>query len=56
MKLPDGMPETVSTELVLQLVASLQLCDHMGDVADDVDKFLKMAGIKLEDNDMAENP
>lgn len=56
MKLPDGMSETVPTELVLQLVASLQLADHLGDVMSDVDWFLKKAGIKLEDNDTDESP
>lgn len=56
MKLPEGMPKTVPTELVLQLVASLQLADHMGDASSDVDKFLEMAGIHLEADDMDESP
>lgn len=32
--------------LLLQLVGSLTLCDHMGDVADDVRTVLKRLGIE----------
>ena len=56
MKLPEGMPETVPVELVLQLVASLCLADHMGDAWSDVDRFLKKASIKLEVDEMDESP
>ncbi len=34
--------------LLLQFIASLTLCDHMGDVADDVSKILKTIGLKIE--------
>ena len=32
--------------LLLELLSSLSLCDHMGDVADDVDYVLKKLGIE----------
>ena len=55
MRLPEETPKTVSTELVLQLVASLQLADLIGDVMDYVANFLKKAGIELEESNTAEN-
>lgn len=56
MKLPDGMPAVVPTKLVLQLVASLCLADHMGEAWSDVDDFLKKAKVELEVNEMDESP
>ena len=39
-------------EILLSLCASLTLCDHMGDVSEDVDAALELAGIKIgDDND-----
>lgn len=35
-------------ELILSLIASLTLCDHMGDVADDVNETLKRLGVTIE--------
>ena len=41
--------------LLLQLIGSLTLCDHMGDVSDDVSEVLKRLGIKVGDwNDWCE--
>jgi hypothetical protein len=48
MKLPDGMPETIPTELVLSFVQALQLADHVGDVGNYLADFLEVAGIELE--------
>ena len=36
-------------EILLSLIASLTLCDHMGDVADDVCTVLKMLSIEYDD-------
>lgn len=36
-------------ELLLSLLASLTFCDHMGDVADCVDRVMKQLGIEYED-------
>ena len=36
-------------ELLLSLLASLTLCDHMGDVADDVGHVMEQLGIECED-------
>lgn len=37
--------------LLLQLIASLTLCDHMGDVSNDVDHVLRRLGIAVEEDD-----
>lgn len=34
-------------KLFLQFLASLTLCDHMGDVANDIEQVLGIAGIDL---------
>ena len=41
-------------ELLLQFIASLCLCDHMGDVSNDVDFVLKKLGIDVEWDDFYE--
>jgi hypothetical protein len=56
MKLPEGMPETVPTKLVLQLVASMSMADGIGDAWNYVNDFLKKAKIELEADDFAEDP
>ena len=38
-------------ELLLALIASLTLDDHLGDVGDDVAKVLKELGIEVPEND-----
>ncbi len=40
------MPEPDYKALLFQLCASLTLCDHMGDVAEDIFDVLKMAGLE----------
>lgn len=35
-------------DILLSLIGSLTLCDHMGDVADDVNEALKQIGLKIE--------
>lgn len=40
--------------LILQFIASLTLCDHMGDVADDIARVLKEAGLKLDYDDLTD--
>jgi hypothetical protein len=35
-------------QLLLQLIASLTLCDHQGDVADVINSALKKVGLELE--------
>lgn len=37
-------------DILLSLCGSLTLCDHMGDVADDVYEALKRAGVTVEDD------
>ena len=37
--------------LLLRFIASLTLCDHMGDVYGDIDKVLDTLGIEYEDDD-----
>ena len=39
-------------ELLLQFIASLTLCDHMGDVAGDIEKVLKEMGLTFEWDDL----
>ena len=38
-------------ELLLKFIASLTLCEHMGDVFDDIDVVLKRIGVNEEWND-----
>lgn len=38
------MPETTDRELLLSFIASLSLCDHMGDVANKIADVLKRMG------------
>lgn len=45
------MSEIDYRTLLLQLIGSLTLCDHMGDVSNDVDFVLKKLGIEIEDWD-----
>jgi hypothetical protein len=48
------MKKTTDRETLLQLIASLTLCDHMGDVANDVDIVLKRLGISFEWDELSE--
>jgi hypothetical protein len=41
------MPEEGYKELLLQLIGSLTLCDHLGDVADDVQIVLDRLGLDI---------
>lgn len=41
-------------QFVLKFVASLSLCDHMGDVGGDVDKALKELGVGIDFDDWSE--
>jgi hypothetical protein len=43
-------------ELLLQLIASLTLCDHMGDVYNDIDVVLKKLGINYIDTEESYTP
>ena len=36
-------------KLLLEFIASLCLCDHMGDVANDIEYILKKIGIEFEE-------
>lgn len=40
--------------VLLELIGSLTLCDHMGDAADDINKALKMIGLKIEWDDLSD--
>ena len=51
LELPEGMPETVLTELVLRFVATMALADHMGDGWNYIEEFLEAAGIELKQGD-----
>ena len=43
------MPEQVDFEMLFyQLIASLTLCDHLGDVGNDVERALTLAGQDIE--------
>lgn len=35
-------------DLLLKFIASLTLCDHMGDVSNDVTEVLKFLGLEIE--------
>ena len=48
------MDDQECRDLILQFIASLALCDHMGDVADDVDVMLKRLGIEIEWHEWSE--
>jgi hypothetical protein len=52
----EKMPETVDEyrALLLSFIASLTLCDHMGDVAGDVQDVLKRIDLKIEWDEMYE--
>lgn len=39
-------------KLILQFIASLCLCDHMGDVADDINAVLERLGIEVQWDDL----
>jgi len=39
-------------DILLKFVASLTLCEHMGDVADDIETVLDIIGIKLKWEDL----
>lgn len=39
-------------DILLRFIASLTLCEHMGDVADDIETVLDILGIKLEWEDL----
>lgn len=42
-------------DILLQLIASLTLCDHMGDVCDSIQKTLDLLSIKVDEwNDLYE--
>ena len=41
-------------QILLQLIGSLTLADHMGDAAGDVAQALKMAGLDIEWDDLNE--
>lgn len=34
-------------QILLQLIAGMGLCDHMGDVAEDVQRALELAGVDV---------
>jgi hypothetical protein len=40
--------------LLLQFIGSLTLCDHMGDVADDVNEVMKRMGVKIKWDDWSD--
>lgn len=40
--------------LLIKFVASLTLCEHMGDVADDIETVLDLLGLELEWEDLDE--
>lgn len=41
-------PRSMSERMVLlQLIASLTLCDHMGDVSNDIEEALRQIGVDL---------
>jgi hypothetical protein len=42
------IPEKMDTAILLQLYQSATLCDHMGDMWDDIYKAFKLAGIELD--------
>ena len=45
----------MNKEYILKFIASLCLCDHMGDVADDIDKVLMDIDFEVgEWNDLSE--
>ena len=45
----------MNNEYILKFIASLCLCDHMGDVADDIDKVLMDIDFEVgEWNDLSE--
>jgi hypothetical protein len=48
------MQNKTDREILLSLIGSLTLCDHMGDVADDVDFALKAIGVPFEWEDLSE--
>lgn len=39
-------------DILLKFIASLTLCEHMGDVADDIETVLGCLGIELEWEDL----
>lgn len=39
-------------EILLSFIASLTLCDHMGDVGDDIEKVLKLMGEDIAFDDL----
>lgn len=49
------MPQPPDHEAILKgLIASLTLCDHMGDVSNDVDLALRRMGVEVEWDDWDE--
>lgn len=48
------MTEPNYKDILLQLIASLTLSDHMGDVAGDIDGALKQAGVDIEWDDLSD--
>lgn len=40
--------------ILLQLIASLTLADHMGDVSNSMDTALRLAGVDIDWNDFSE--
>ncbi len=45
------MTEPDYPEILLQLIASLTLCDHMGDVSNDMQRALELAGVAVDWDD-----
>lgn len=43
------MSEPDYKQLLLQFIGSLTMCDHMGDVGEDVEKVLKLAKIDIDE-------
>lgn len=37
----------MADQILLQLIVSLGLCDHMGDVAEEVGRALELAGVEV---------
>lgn len=48
------MTNTDSRILLLQMIASLTLCEHMGDVSNVVNKVLKRLGVDIEWDEWAD--
>ena len=48
------MSTITDKQILLQFIASLTLCEHMGDVSNDIDKVFDMLEINIEWSDLDE--